>query len=162
MVHMFSCYFEFENIYTMSFFFFFFFNDTATTEIYTLSLHDALPISRIARGLFDALGLERAHWVGTSMGGAIGTVCASGLFEPSLRARIATLVLNDNAPQLAESALARIRSYAGQPPAFDTVGELEAFFRQAYRPYGWLSDSEWRKLTETSVRRLPDGRVDRK
>src|SRR2546430_15379792 len=29
-------------------FFFFFFNDTATTEIYTLSLHDALPISRPA------------------------------------------------------------------------------------------------------------------
>src|SRR2546430_7597207 len=28
------------------FFLFFFFNDTATTEIYTLSLHDALPISR--------------------------------------------------------------------------------------------------------------------
>src|SRR5438477_12810075 len=27
-----------------SLFFFFFFNDTATTEIYTLSLHDALPI----------------------------------------------------------------------------------------------------------------------
>src|SRR6266487_6651169 len=31
------------------FFFFFFFNDTATTEIYTLSLHDALPI-RLAAG----------------------------------------------------------------------------------------------------------------
>src|SRR5437879_9944508 len=33
--------------------FFFFFNDTATTEIYTLSLHDALPISlrRKSRGL---------------------------------------------------------------------------------------------------------------
>src|SRR6266851_8289140 len=31
------------------FFFFFFFNDTATTEIYTLSLHDALPISASAR-----------------------------------------------------------------------------------------------------------------
>src|SRR2546430_14046257 len=29
----------------LSIFFFFFFNDTATTEIYTLSLHDALPIS---------------------------------------------------------------------------------------------------------------------
>src|SRR2546426_8107600 len=29
-----------------SFYYFFFFNDTATTEIYTLSLHDALPISR--------------------------------------------------------------------------------------------------------------------
>src|SRR5690242_20910944 len=30
---------------TIHTFFFFFFNDTATTEIYTLSLHDALPIS---------------------------------------------------------------------------------------------------------------------
>src|SRR6266487_5502110 len=30
-------------------FFFFFFNDTATTEIYTLSLHDALPISTVQR-----------------------------------------------------------------------------------------------------------------
>src|SRR2546430_9933226 len=29
---------------TLCYFFFFFFNDTATTEIYTLSLHDALPI----------------------------------------------------------------------------------------------------------------------
>src|SRR5947208_12170896 len=34
-------------ISTFSFSFFFFFNDTATTEIYTLSLHDALPISKI-------------------------------------------------------------------------------------------------------------------
>src|SRR2546422_4944316 len=36
-------------------FFFFFFNDTATTEIYTLSLHDALPISRahVAHGGHD-------------------------------------------------------------------------------------------------------------
>src|SRR5256885_16013818 len=36
-------------------FFFFFFNDTATTEIYTLSLHDALPISQRAH-----LDVERA------------------------------------------------------------------------------------------------------
>src|SRR5205809_5490539 len=35
-------------------FFFFFFNDTATTEIYTLSLHDALPI----------LGVRRAERLG--------------------------------------------------------------------------------------------------
>src|SRR5438876_5633656 len=33
-----------------SYCFFFFFNDTATTEIYTLSLHDALPISRSRQG----------------------------------------------------------------------------------------------------------------
>src|SRR2546427_12736141 len=34
---------------TLFFSFFFFFNDTATTEIYTLSLHDALPIFTRAR-----------------------------------------------------------------------------------------------------------------
>src|SRR2546430_16141558 len=35
--------------------FFFFFNDTATTEIYTLSLHDALPIYMIQQSLQNAL-----------------------------------------------------------------------------------------------------------
>src|SRR2546426_2384695 len=34
---------------SFSCFFFFFFNDTATTEIYTLSLHDALPICDVGR-----------------------------------------------------------------------------------------------------------------
>src|SRR5438067_12140517 len=38
--------FFFISYFLFFFFFFFFFNDTATTEIYTLSLHDALPISR--------------------------------------------------------------------------------------------------------------------
>src|SRR2546422_7602698 len=38
--------------------FFFFFNDTATTEIYTLSLHDALPIS-LRRGGLEARGSHR-------------------------------------------------------------------------------------------------------
>src|ERR1022692_3981781 len=33
-------------VFSVCVFFFFFFNDTAPTEIYTLSLHDALPISR--------------------------------------------------------------------------------------------------------------------
>src|SRR2546429_5299429 len=41
--------------------YFFFFNDTATTEIYTLSLHDALPILR-------------ASWPGTSSGSTTGCV----------------------------------------------------------------------------------------
>src|SRR5258708_16272213 len=37
--------------------FFFFFNDTATTEIYTLSLHDALPIFFLGRGFPDPASL---------------------------------------------------------------------------------------------------------
>src|SRR5690348_17701979 len=49
------------------FLFFFFFNDTATTEIYTLSLHDALPIFRFgldgvaARYTFQIQLLESAR-----------------------------------------------------------------------------------------------------
>ena len=42
---MFVCFFFFFLSFFFYFHFFFFFNDTATTEIYTLSLHDALPIS---------------------------------------------------------------------------------------------------------------------
>ena len=126
----------------------------APDEEYQLSFY-----ARIAAALCEELKLTRVHWVGTSMGGAIGLVCAGGLVEPAMKGRIASLVLNDNAPQIAEAAVERIRSYAGQPPAFDTVAELESFFRTVYKPYGWLSDAQWRRLTETSTRRLPDGRV---
>src|SRR2546430_7858498 len=40
------------------FYFFFFFNDTATTEIYTLSLHDALPISVAGRSIRHAVRVD--------------------------------------------------------------------------------------------------------
>lgn len=110
---------------------------------------------RLASALLDQLGLERVHWLGTSMGGAIGTLAAA----TALRGRIKRLVLNDNGPQLAASAIDRIRSYVGNPAAFATVTELEQYFRSVYKPYGWLSDAQWRRLAETSTRRLPDGRV---
>ncbi|WP_119156560.1 alpha/beta fold hydrolase [Caldimonas tepidiphila] len=110
---------------------------------------------QLATALADQLDLDRFHWVGTSMGGAIGTLAAA----TSLRGRIRRLVLNDNGPKLADAAIERIRSYAGNPPAFERVSELEQFLRTVYKPYGWLSDAQWRRMAETSVRRLPDGRV---
>lgn len=121
---------------------------------YTLGFY-----AQVAADLLDQLGVVRAHWVGTSMGGAIGTVCAAGLAQPQLRGRIASLVLNDNAPELAAPALERIKAYAGNPPAFASMAQLEGFFREVYRPFGWLSDAQWRRMAETSMRRLPDGRV---
>src|SRR3712207_7616265 len=50
-------------------FVFFFFNDTATTEIYTLSLHDALPIS-LRRDEADAQPAEPPHAVSARAAGA--------------------------------------------------------------------------------------------
>src|SRR5215203_7282219 len=41
-----DCWYLYYISFFSCFFVFFFFNDTATTEIYTLSLHDALPLSR--------------------------------------------------------------------------------------------------------------------
>src|SRR3712207_8618037 len=59
-----------------SLFFFFFFNDTATTEIYTLSLHDALPISIACSTLTGSSSpvqpnrrTSRPKWVSTVMPG---------------------------------------------------------------------------------------------
>src|SRR5258705_13826127 len=46
--------YSFSLYFTTFFFFFFFFNDTATTEIYTLSLHDALPIFHRGRASLSA------------------------------------------------------------------------------------------------------------
>src|SRR5207253_10579592 len=54
----------FYHFFLLFFFFFFFFNDTATTEIYTLSLHDALPIFGDSRRGHEELvihGVGRQH-----------------------------------------------------------------------------------------------------
>src|SRR5213082_4082451 len=52
-------------MWTFYYFLFFFFNDTATTEIYTvsdtLSLHDALPIFDSTPGIVYAAGVEHAY-----------------------------------------------------------------------------------------------------
>ncbi len=119
-------------------------------EEYCLAFYE-----RLALSLVDQLGITEMLWLGTSMGGAIGLRAAAG----ALRGRIRRLLLNDIGPELAPAAVARIRSYAGSPPAFDSLTALEAYFRTVYKPYGWLSDAQWRLLAETSARRLPDGRL---
>src|SRR6266478_1502174 len=51
-------FFFFSFLFFLLFLFFFFFNDTATTEIYTLSLHDALPIPVSTCGVMLAARLR--------------------------------------------------------------------------------------------------------
>src|SRR5689334_24924223 len=62
------------------FFFFFLFIPTATAEIYTLSLHDALPISSAAIGVAAAAvsQLELTRWVSYKLRGSGG---AAGVLE---------------------------------------------------------------------------------
>src|SRR2546422_11146795 len=59
-----------------SLFFFFFFNDTATTEIYTLSLHDALPISS---------STCRSGWISASCSRRCGWRSRGAAWPPPMR-----------------------------------------------------------------------------
>ncbi len=108
-----------------------------------------------ALGIADALKLDKLHWVGTSMGGALGIRAGA----TTLRGRIARMVINDIGPTFPDGPYQRIKSYVGNPPEFATVSELEAYFRTIYVPFGWHSDAQWRHMAETSLRRLPNGRM---
>lgn len=110
---------------------------------------------KIATDICESYKIDQMRWVGTSMGGALGMRLAGGLFSD----RISHLVINDIGPKLVQSAIDRILTYAGNPPIYQTVKELEQGLRQIYKPYGYLSDAEWQQMAETSTRRLPDGRV---
>lgn len=109
----------------------------------------------LAAALVAHTGAQTLRWVGTSMGGLIGMACAASV----LKDRITHLVLNDVGPEIAPAAVQRILSYAGKPPSFATLAELENYFRTIYAPFGIKSDAIWRRLVNTSYRRLPDGSV---
>jgi len=110
---------------------------------------------QIALDLLRQLGISKLRWVGTSMGGLLGI----GLAGSVLKERITHLVLNDIGPIIEPAAVERIVAYAGNPPVFDTLAELERWFRTVYAPFGIKSDSGWRQLTETSCRRMDNGKV---
>lgn len=111
--------------------------------------------AKMAVEMLDSLGVDKLRWVGTSMGGIVGMILAVG----QLRGRITQLVLNDIAPVLNPAAVERIKSYVGATPEFDTVQEVEAALRLIYKPFGTLSDEEWRTMAVTSCRRLPSGKL---
>lgn len=107
----------------------------------------------LALGLMDVLGIGRAAWLGTSMGGIIGMRIASG----PARDRLSALIVNDIGPELPQPAIDRILAYAGNLPTFATVAEAEGWLRTAYTPFGPASDAFWQRMAETSVRRRGDG-----
>src|SRR2546429_3708948 len=105
------------------FFFFFFFNDTATTEIYTLSLHDALPIYQ-----FKALDLRnnvaitasgRLSLKGPVFGATLtgqGNVTSGALYFADLvQKRIVNL------DELADTSLAALIQQQRLGPEFQSV-----------------------------------------
>ena len=102
--------------------------------------------------LIARLDVPAVHWLGTSMGGLIGMALASLPGAPIKR-----LILNDVGPLIAAESLRRIGEYIGRAPKFANFAAAENYIRLVSAPFGKLSDAQWRRLTESSLRPLPDG-----
>src|SRR6266853_6260984 len=87
-------------------FFFFFFNDTATTEIYTLSLHDALPISSACW----PVPLPTSRTLRLAANSVLRTSRIGPLLRSQASDSVSTARVCDNAPMQAIDALLQRRS----------------------------------------------------
>lgn len=102
--------------------------------------------------LLDHFNIDTCDWIGTSMGGLIGLYATT-----EVAGRIERLVLNDIGPELDPDAVARIKSYVGASPEFETIDEVEQLVRLVYASFGVADDATWAFLASRSVRRLPNG-----
>jgi pimeloyl-ACP methyl ester carboxylesterase len=102
--------------------------------------------------LIARLDVEWVDWVGTSMGGIIGMMLAA---QPG--APIRRMAVNDIGAVIAKEGLNRIGAYVGRDPSFRDLDELEAYWRDVSKPFGDLSDAQWRFLATQAARTRPDG-----
>ena len=92
------------------------------------------------------LGVERAHFVGTSRGGLHVMAMA-----PTERRRIASVVFNDIGPVLELDGLRRIKAYVGKPVAPANLKDAIRVLRiGAGQHFDGLSPEEWRHFATTT------------
>ena len=115
--------------------------------LYTVPQYFSDMVTLIAR-----LDAESVNWLGTSLGGLVGMALAAQAGTP-----VKKLVLNDVGPLISRAALERIASYVGNTPVFATFEEAERYMRAISAPFGPHSEAQWRFLTETWLRKDPEG-----
>lgn len=102
--------------------------------------------------LLDLLGIGRAIFLGTSMGGIITLMLAA-----RHRRRIAAAVLNDVGPEVAAEGIARIQAYAGKPVALASWADAVAYARAINEPaLPHLTDEDWERFAERTFTRDGD------
>jgi pimeloyl-ACP methyl ester carboxylesterase len=99
--------------------------------------------------LIARLDTPQVDWIGTSLGGHIGMLMASEHAAP-----VSRLVLNDFGARISAAALRRIGAYLGKRWRFASIDELEAHLRDIHKPFGKLTDAQWRHLATHSA--VPD------
>lgn len=109
--------------------------------------------ARDVLGLMDSLGIPRAVFLGTSMGGIITMTLAA--IRPKV---VAAAILNDVGPAVAPEGIARILSYAGKGIEIRDWGDAVAYVQRtssaAFPDYG---AADWRKFAERTFRDDGDG-----
>jgi pimeloyl-ACP methyl ester carboxylesterase len=102
--------------------------------------------------LLGRLRTEAVDWIGTSMGGLIGITLAGRAKTPVRR-----LVINDIGPFVPKAALARLDTHLGTDPSFADLQAAERWLREVRAPFGPLTDDQWHRMTERSVRPADGG-----
>ena len=103
--------------------------------------------------LLNQTGIERAVFLGTSMGGLITMALAA------IRSKvIAAAIVNDVGPEVAKEGLARIAAYSGQPVDTPTWADAAAYARKinavALPHYG---DADWMAFARRTFVEGPEG-----
>lgn len=113
--------------------------------------------SKLAIALLDFFNIKKTAWLGTSMGGLIGMILASGNPEAS---RLNCLILNDIGPEIPQAGLDRIREYVTVHfPRFKNYQEAEQAIKTTYAAFGPTSDKFWQRITRSSMRRTDSGQL---
>jgi len=116
----------------------------------TLLARITAPKASLFSRMQGAGGPHVIDWVGTSMGGLIGMMVAARHGSP-----IRGLVLNDVGPLIPWPALARLKLAGGGDGArFKSLGEVEAYLREACASFGPLTDRQWHRLALHGSRHL--------
>ena len=103
--------------------------------------------------LMDQAGIERAVFMGTSMGGLI-TMAVTALKSK----RVAAAILNDIGPEVDPPGLARIAAYSGKPVDTPTWADAAAYMKSINAvAFPQNTDADWDAFARRTFREGPEG-----
>lgn len=102
--------------------------------------------------LMSQLNIERADWIGTSMGGLIGMMIAASNHE-----LIKKMVINDIGPFIPKESLNRIGAYVGEHMTFGNKIDAENYLRTIMESFAIKDPVHWEHVVENSFHMTSDG-----
>lgn len=111
--------------------------------------------ARDVLALMEQAGIDRAVFIGTSMGGLI--TMALTAMRP--RAVVAA-ILNDIGPEVAPEGLARIAAYSGQPVEIGSWADAAAYAKRINSvAFPHYTEADWDAFARRIFRQQPDGEI---